>query len=149
MNLTPHFSKEELEASSEAAAHGIDNSIPKDMMPKAKALCEGLERVRTFLCTTYKTDVPMIITSGYRCPKLNELVGGKSTSQHLSLEAADFHIPESLGTSEEVWKYIRASNLPYDQLILEHDSNGAIWVHYSIAPPGKTPRRIAIIMEKK
>ena len=148
MNLTPHFSKEELEASAEAAAHGINNSIPKELLPKAKVFCEALERVRTLLCKTYETDVPMLITSGYRCPQLNELVGGKPTSQHLLMEAADFHIPESLGTPSEVWEYIRKSNLPYDQLILEHDSNGTSWVHYSMPTPGKVARRMAFRLEK-
>lgn len=33
---------------------------------------------------------PIIINSGYRCKKLNELVGGKSNSYHLKGLAADF-----------------------------------------------------------
>lgn len=34
--------------------------------------------------------VPMIITSGYRCKKVNELVGGVDNSQHMKGEAVDF-----------------------------------------------------------
>lgn len=35
---------------------------------------------------------PVIITSGYRCPRVNKLVGGANNSQHMSGCAADFHI---------------------------------------------------------
>ena len=35
---------------------------------------------------------PVIITSGYRCPQVNKLVGGANNSQHMSGCAADFHI---------------------------------------------------------
>lgn len=35
---------------------------------------------------------PIIITSGYRSQRVNELVGGSKTSQHLSGKAADIHI---------------------------------------------------------
>ena len=35
---------------------------------------------------------PIIITSGYRCPQVNKLVGGANNSQHMSGCAADFHV---------------------------------------------------------
>ena len=35
---------------------------------------------------------PIIITSGYRCPQVNKLVGGVNNSQHMSGCAADFHV---------------------------------------------------------
>lgn len=34
---------------------------------------------------------PMIVTSGYRCQRLNELVGGKFDSQHRKGKAVDFY----------------------------------------------------------
>lgn len=45
-----------------------------------------LDPIRDRLCT------PIIITSGYRCPKVNKLVGGVNNSQHMSGCAADFHV---------------------------------------------------------
>ena len=45
-----------------------------------------LDPIRDRLCT------PIIITSGYRCPKVNRLVGGVNNSQHMSGCAADFHV---------------------------------------------------------
>ena len=42
--------------------------------------------------TRDKFCAPVIITSGYRCPQVNKLVGGVNNSQHMSGCAADFHI---------------------------------------------------------
>ena len=68
---------------------------------------------------------PVIITSGYRCQKLNKLVGGKVNSQHLCGCAADFII-KNIAPSEII-KKIQASNILFDQLINEYNS----WVHIS------------------
>jgi zinc D-Ala-D-Ala carboxypeptidase len=151
MKLSAHFTKEELEASSEATEHKIDNTIPPELMPRARSLCDALERVRALLSGVYQKDVGIIITSGYRCPALNKLVGGQPTSQHLKMEAADFHttIGTNAGVLDDTWTYIKDSDLPYDQLLLEHDSNGNTWVHYSIPEIGMRPRRLAFKLEKK
>ena len=151
MKLSVHFTKEELEASYEATQHKIDNTIPPELMPRAKDLCDALERVRALLCRVYEKEVGIIITSGYRCPALNKIVGGQPTSQHLKMEAADFHttVGTNAATVDETWTYIKNSDLPYDQLLLEHDANGTTWVHYSIPEVGMRPRRIAFKLEKK
>jgi uncharacterized protein YcbK (DUF882 family) len=33
------------------------------------------------------------VLSGYRCPKLNRLIGGAKNSQHITAQAADIIIP--------------------------------------------------------
>jgi len=144
--ITTHFTKEDLEHSATAKAHNIDNTIPEQLMYKATFLCSEMENVRKFLCDYYKEDVKIFTDSGYRCPELNTLVHGQPTSQHMLLEAMDFIT--SKGTVEEVWNLIKDSNLPYDQLILEHDAN-SIWVHYSVHHEGKEPRHMAFKLEKK
>jgi hypothetical protein len=42
--------------------------------------------------------VPLRITSGYRCKKLNELVGSSNRSQHLKGQAADCQLPSKFLT---------------------------------------------------
>lgn len=58
----------------------------------------------TYLCTKAvqpireKFNYPMRITSGYRSPKLNSLVGGSSSSQHCYGQAADIVMSEGFLT---------------------------------------------------
>ena len=78
------------------------------------------ERVRSIL------NVPMNITSGVRCPKLNKKVGGTDNSDHIKLLAVDF-VPSKIKLKTAFDK-IRNSNLDYKQLILEKNT----WIHISI-----------------
>ena len=84
MKLTKHFSIEEFERSERAKRLGIDNTVPKALRPNIQALCENvLEPVRQHF------GVPIYISSGYRCPRLNKVVNGVTTSQHQTGQAAD------------------------------------------------------------
>jgi hypothetical protein len=143
--ITEHFTKEDLERSATASAHKIDNSIPDNLYYKAERLCKELEDVRTFLGEQAGEEVFIYINSGYRCPELNSLVHGQPTSQHMALEAVDFHC--SHYTPEEAWTLIKNSKLPYDQLILEHDAN-SIWCHYSVSKENAEPRHMAFKLTK-
>ena len=92
MQLTPHFSRKELENSLVASQEGIDNTIPDELLPKAIYLCQQMEKVRELLSNKFGKETPLNITSGYRCPTLNShpRVGGQKTSQHMKMEAIDF-----------------------------------------------------------
>lgn len=68
---------------------------------------------------------PLIISSGYRCALVNKLVKGKSNSQHLNGQAADFTIKGM--NPNEIIEIIKKSNINFDQLINEYDK----WVHVS------------------
>lgn len=60
---------------------------------------------------------PMIITSGYRCKKVNELVGGKDNSQHRKGEAVDFYF-EGFSKKEMAAAFFEiAEKFDFDQLI--------------------------------
>lgn len=60
---------------------------------------------------------PMIITSGYRCERLNDLVGGKKNSQHRQGKAADFRFA-GFTTKEMTQAFFEISEtFDYDQLI--------------------------------
>lgn len=86
-----NFKLSEFFVSSTADKNGIKNEPSLD----EKATIERninllvdnvLDPIRDKFCA------PVIITSGYRCPQVNKLVGGVNNSQHMSGCAADFHI---------------------------------------------------------
>lgn len=60
---------------------------------------------------------PVVITSGYRCPRLNQVVAGSATSQHLIGQAADFTVPDYTHKQLQNLYYKIADKLNYDQLI--------------------------------
>lgn len=62
--------------------------------------------------------VPVRITSGYRCKALNELVGGKDSSQHLAGYAADFTIDGLTPHDYKRLAYWCADHLEFDQMIV-------------------------------
>lgn len=125
MQLTDHFSLEELTAT---AHRGVNNDPPPAIVEKLKLTAQGLEHVRVLL------GVPIIVSSGYRSPELNLLVGGSVNSQHMRGEACDFIAPK-FGTPLQVCRAIEASSLQFDQLIFEGS-----WAHISFVSDRK-PRR--------
>ena len=73
---------------------------------------------------------PVIITSGYRSPVLNKLVGGVSNSQHLTGCAADIRIKNE-AHGKRMFATLR--RLYYvDQLLYEHKGK-TTWIHVSFS----------------
>ena len=142
MNLSPHFTLAELTASNKATQLGIDNTAPADLMPRLTRLAEMLERIRTTL------GVPVIITSGYRCPALSAAVGGVTSGDHPQGSAADILAP-GYGTPYDVAKLLAplVPTLGIGQLILE-GVKGKQWVHVSTRIPDKVSNRIITITDK-
>lgn len=125
MQLTDHFSLEELTFSSTAIRNNIDNTPSFEIVAHLTTLAIGLEQVRTLLGS------PMHIDSGYRCPALNAAVGGASKSAHMEGYAADFICP-AFGTPLEIVKAIEASDIQFDKCIQE-----GRWVHISFNPKAR------------
>lgn len=146
MNLTPHFTLAEFTASTTAAAKGIDNTLPPELMPNALATAELLERIRAELSTRAGYTVPIKLSSGYRSPALNMAVGSKSTSDHPRAQAADFTAP-SFGTPAQVCRALAplVSVLGIGQLIYECPSADRRWVHVSTRLPSKLVNRVITI----
>lgn len=127
MNLSTHFTLEELTHSQAAARHDIDNRPPESALTNMRDfLCPGLEQVRELL------GHPLLISSGYRSQRLNASIGGSATSQHMFGLAADFTCP-AYGTPLAIAHAIKQSGIEFDQLLYEFDS----WVHISFV---KQPR---------
>jgi len=147
--ITEHFNLGEFTRSATATANNIDNSLNPDRARDRKVienlqnLCiQVLEPLREFM------DAPVVISSGYRCPELNNKVGGVWNSQHLTGEAVDLTISdkpisdandERLAISDkpmnanrslrEAFLFIQ-NNCWFDQLILETKGNKR-WIHVS------------------
>jgi zinc D-Ala-D-Ala carboxypeptidase len=135
MMLSEHISYTEFICSDTARRRGIENIPDAEQLTHAIALCvRVLEPVRALF------DKPLHVSSGYRCPELNSVIGGSKTSQHMDGEAADFEI-EGVSVPDVFWK-ILTSKIPFDQLINEFGE----WVHVSYCANG---RREALVALKK
>lgn len=129
MYLTPHFTLGELTHSQDAVRFGLDNTPPPEAIRNLERLAEVLEQVRSLL-----GDKPVLISSGYRSPDINTLVGGAEASQHTQGLAVDFTCP-AWGTPRLICGAISRSGIHFDQLIFEGG-----WVHLSIAAREAKPR---------
>ncbi|OGT54233.1 MAG: peptidase M15 [Gammaproteobacteria bacterium RIFCSPHIGHO2_12_FULL_63_22] len=123
MQLSQHFTLDELTRSDYAIRHGIDNTPSAEVLANIGMLAAGLEGVRAVLA------VPVHVSSGYRCAKLNSAIGGSKSSAHMQGLAADFTCPQ-FGTPADVARVLVESKLRigFDQLILE-----GRWVHVSFS----------------
>ena len=123
MNL--NFTISELTHSDTAKQYGINNT------PDLKATDNLLRLiVKVLQPLRDKLGKPMVITSGFRCAKLNTLVGGVANSQHTTGQAVDFVVNGM--DVHTLFEFVRNSGIMYDQLIEEH-SKGKTWVHISYA----------------
>ena len=75
---------------------------------------------------------PIIVTSGFRCERLNKLVNGSKTSQHRTGQAADIRtVEDTVEENKKIFDLAQELNLPFDQLIDEYNFD---WVHVSYSP---------------
>lgn len=123
MRLSKNFTLFELTYSDTASKLGFKNLPTQEEIRNLGALAQNvLQPLRDML------GKPITITSGFRNKPLNQKVGGASNSQHLYGQAADIIV---LGMEvEDLYNYIKNSNLIYDQLILEQTKKDK-WVHIS------------------
>lgn len=142
MNITDNFTLEELTASTTATRNGIDNSdVPYSVIVSLTKLCDHvLQPIREHF------NEPVHISSGYRCPRLNELVGGVRNSQHIYGQAADIFLDGDTEKESAYFQWIRR-NLDYDQLILEGNQRTS-WLHISYNSPKKNRKQAWMQLQK-
>lgn len=145
MNLSPHFTVDEFTASDTAARYSLDNSLPPTLLIAAQETAQLLERVRAELSRQAGREIPIILTSGYRSPKLNQLVGGQPRSDHVDACAADFKVP-AFGTPLQVCQALAplVGVLEIGQLIHEFGR----WVHVSTRHPARDVNRVITISQR-
>lgn len=166
MNLTEHFTLEELIATTDRI--GIDNTPDAAQLERLKYTARGAEHIRMIL------GVPIIILSGLRVLELNIIKGGAMTaealrqvgretlfdavrdaciqrlrdgefgeriSQHCGGEAIDWIAPK-FGAPLECCRAIEASDVRFDQLIYEVG-----WCHTSFIADN-VPRREVLTIKR-
>lgn len=81
-----------------------------------------------------KLGIPIMVNSGYRCPKHNALVGGVANSQHMKGEAADIRCADNKLLAE-----IIEQKGNFDQLIIY-----PTFLHVSYKRHGNNRKQIII-----
>ena len=130
MNVSEHFTLEELSFSEGAARLGLDNTPLPIVVTNLGLVAAVMERIRTLLGNR-----PIVVHSGYRSAEVNRAVGGVTTSAHCRGLACDF-VCSAFGTPADVALAILKSDIEYDQLILEYG-----WVHIGLAQEGFLSRQ--------
>lgn len=117
-----YFTLSEFFRSSTAAKNGIKNEPSIDaratIVRNINLLVDNvLDPIRAI------AHAPVLITSGYRCPLVNKIVGGVDNSQHMSGYAADFHV-QGFNSSMMYRLFLCISDtLEFDQLIYYRSKN--------------------------
>ena len=140
MNLTEHFTLEELTTTDHREFDNTPNEAERANLVRLAGL---LESVKAAL-----GGKPVMVNSAFRSKQVNDAVGSKDTSQHRIGCAADIRVPGV--TPDQVVKAVIAAKLPFDQLIREFAGpTGGGWTHISIPndPEGK-PRGQTLIIDK-
>ena len=140
--LSEHFKLSEFTQSGTARRHKVKNVPGPREVERLRFLCvKSLEPMRRRFGV-------IRITSGFRCKKLNALVGGSPTSQHVLGEAADIHTG-GRELSEKMFGFAK-QNIPFDQLILEHNpAHGIYWLHISLKSDRPGNRHEAFFLKVK
>lgn len=135
MNLSPHITYEEAIYSKKAEDLGIDNFPDSQQLANMIATSNKLfEPVRN------NFDVPIHIASFFRSKELNKVIGGSTTSDHMTGEAMDVDASEyGRVTNKNIFEYVK-DNLKFDQLIAEKVTENKWadfgWVHFSYKSEG-------------
>lgn len=130
-----HFTLEELCRSDTATLQGIDNRPAEGIKTNLALL---VAHVLDPLREAYGK--PIRVTSGYRCPQLNDAVGGSPTSDHMAGRAADIvGTPATRDENRRLLALVQTLGLPFDQLIDEQDGS---WVHVSYRSPAENRRQV-------
>lgn len=100
----------------------IDNRLPKSLLSNAKKIGQQYDKIYE------KFNGNIMLSSAYRCVKLNKKVGGSTTSQHKDALAIDIKGKNGV-KNKQILDWVRY-NLTYQQLISEFGTmTEPAWVH--------------------
>lgn len=128
--LSKNFTLNEFLRSSTAER---DEAIAKEQFNPPEHVVANL----AYLCGTTLQPIrdvigaPLRITSGYRCPSLNEKIGGSKYSQHMQGQAADVQLPDRFlrhPASRRIREKIRQRVQAITGRPLREDINANFWL---------------------
>ena len=128
--LSEHFTLGELTKSSHREVYNIPSH---EAIANLKRVCGWLEVLRE------RFGAPIIINSGYRSAQLNRKVGGVATSNHLTGCAVDIRVnskEQLLRYASILLDYADETHQDFDELLLERNRYGAVWLHFAVRPTG-------------
>ena len=137
-NLSQHFLLGEFTRSKYPEVYNIPSH---EAIANMKRLCVWLEVLRE------RVGHSIIINSGYRSPQLNRKVGGAATSNHLTGCAVDIRtsgFEQAIEYAAILIAYAKESHQEFDELLIEKNRYGAIWLHFAVRPK-ENRRKIAFI----
>lgn len=129
MSSYKYFTLAELLRSDTAKKKNIDNTPSWDVV---EHLGELVEQFLDPLRAAY--GMPIRVSSGYRCEKLNKAVGGAATSVHMLGYAADLQVSGSFNKFRDfVVEWAKKTGAKFDQILVESDKKtGAKWIHVGL-----------------
>lgn len=120
-NISKHITFNEATKSPTAIRNGIKNEPNAQELSNMKLVAEKcFEPLREWY------GKPIKVNSFFRCEKLNTLVKGSKTSQHVEGKAIDMDAG-SKQENKKIFEWCKA-NLVFDQIINEYDYS---WIHIS------------------
>lgn len=139
MNLTEHFSFDELTgSSSHPELVALNRRKAASYMDNIQLVANQLEILRHSI-----GDLPITVRSGFRCEELNKAVGGAKRSGHLSGLAADI-VANGLSV-KELFEHIKSNPIPHIAKVI-HEKIGSHWVHISFSQEDvKTPEYLVTV----
>lgn len=135
--MSKYFSLKELITSTEAYKRKIDNTPGEEEKAHLEELMEFMDGIRSAWGSA------IIVTSGYRCPELNEAIGGAKKSAHQTGYAVDC-VPAN-NKKKEFFEFCKEylKSRDFDELLFEKNSKGSIWCHIALKSiDGKQRRKI-------
>lgn len=130
--ISPHLTYREATASQLAERRGIRNEPSADDLAAMH-----LVAAQCFEPAREHFGVPIGVSSFFRCPTLNRVIGGSPTSDHQYGRAIDVDADIHGGLTNAALFDWLAGHVPFDQLIWElgTEANPA-WVHISYRATG-------------